>query len=327
MLTLVLFTQDAGPGLIHDLEALDRAMAPDIDMVVIDTGSVDDTLTHLRIFCEHRPVRLIQTEASDMDGAARVALARAQTHSPYMLILQPKDRVDPVAIKALSMQLDRQRPDVMVLGQQFWIGEPGAVVPAPDVVRADQIDEDPQADDLLDLRPDLARVLVHADLVKDPVPTNDPAHDWPQWRDLMGHTGRFGFFRDAVCAVPLPHVNTVSAIAMAQDAVSLGWANDTLRLADPAQADELIAGLTDLSTRIPPDQRDHAPAPLGPILQALAAKDQATALAHLALTFAARDRLCTQALQGVVMQLRRDLDLALPGPEYLRRLYDRIRPQ
>lgn len=327
MLSLVVFTQDAGPGLVHDLETLDRTMVPGIDVVLIDTGSVDYTLTHLRIFCEYRPARFIQIDTPDMDTTARIALARAQAHYPYMLVLQPKDRVNPVAIKALSAQLDRQRPDVVVLGQQFWIGEPGAVVPAPDAVRADQIDEGPHADDLLALRPDLKRVLVHADLVKDPVPTHDPAHDWPQWRNLMGHTGSFGFFRDAVLASPLPQPDALAAIAGAQDAVSLGWANDTLRLADPAQADELIAGLTDLSARVTPDQRDHAPAPLGPILQALGAKDHATAMAHLALMFAAQDRLYTQALQGIVMQLRSDLDLALPSPAYLRTLYDRIRPQ
>ena len=40
---------------------------------------------------------------------------------------------------------------------------------------------------------------------------------------------------------------------------------------------------------------------------------------------AAQDRARIAALTGEIRDLRRDLDLALPGPGYMRELYERLR--
>lgn len=337
MLSLVLITCNDGPagggGLRRHLATLAQALSKlaqrdQVEVILIDLGSHDDTLAELTDFAASQggAARLIRLDTPDLDVTAQTALARAEARHPYVLFLDPGDHLTPAALPQLVAQLTKDRPDVMVLAQGNWVGDPDVILPAADAARATSLGADPSATDLLTLTPDPRRLLIHRKAAAE-MPLGPPAQMWPLWETALTGAKSLGFFAPVLCHHRLHEVDATPALAAASNAHRLIWANDALYHGAPTQAGALITAAQSLTTQLTADQIAAAPAPLGPLLAALADGDPALAMAHLALYFAGQDRMHTTALAAAVTRLRTDLDTALPGPEYLRALYDRILAQ
>jgi hypothetical protein len=172
-----------------------------------------------------------------------------------------------------------------------------------------------------------------------------PAADLPgdDYEAAVQGAGRIGFVPAPVLLSPLPapcdpapQIATLSARLSAAprgDAPALlGRAllrlDDMLALLDPAQAEGFLAAARAFAAALPRRLRRQALAhegPSGAILSDLRRGDGASARARLTLHFAAQDRARVAALTGEIAQLRADLDLALPGPDYLVDLFHRAR--
>ena len=325
MLSLVLWTHDAGTSLRGTLQALTDVRAqPGVELILVDSGSRDDTLSELTQYAAGG-VPLIRIDADQAAGPTILTLMRAQAQHPYVLMLRPGDRVDPDALPGLIRYLEQERPATALLDHTHWLGDPALQIPAPDADRLAALPDAPDTATLRQLSPDLRRVLVHRDHDLCTAPSGDLAADWATW-DRIAALDPTLFPGRAVLSLEMPRITATDLLQAAArllgqspDAPALVWAADLLALADPDPAClEAAADLPSGAT---------APAPLGPILTALQAGDRATALACLAMVAARRERQMTTLLSAQVTRLRRDLDLALPGPDYLRALYDRIRSQ
>lgn len=105
-------------------------------------------------------------------------------------------------------------------------------------------------------------------------------------------------------------------------------AGDALRLSPAAAAQDTLEAAHQLLASLPRGLRRQAcaaPAPVGPLLNAVRRSRPDAALAQLALLANARTDQQIAALADGFTALRQDLDLALPGSDYLMDLYMRLR--
>ena len=334
MLSLVMFSYNAGPNLDRVLRNLQDVLhTPQLELILIDLGSTDDTLPSLDAFAGQNNLSLIKLDHPALNGTARMDLARAQATHPYVMQIAPDDHIDGPAVSSLTFYLEEIRPDVVVLGQGFWLGDTEIIGPAPDADRAAVLGGTPRAASLQDLTPDPYRVLVHAHLgtdIKAGSSIAETVHIWDQWRTLINNTYSLGFFAPVVKYTRFQEATALPAMAAAiqnQTDQNLIWTNDALWSTPLKEAATLLKSAQKLALHLTAKQRANAPNPLGQILQALAADEMALAMSHLTMHLAQNDRMWRENLTAGVTKLRADLDIALPAPDYLRDLYNRIRSQ
>ena len=334
MLSFALITHDEGPHLRRSLEALEQGLLPDEDLTVFDLGSTDDTLPELAGFMGTRPGDLIRLDTPDLSRSEAIALARKAARQPYVLMLDGCDLLRPEALDGLRRILVKE-PKAVVLRRDWGIAGVDAVLPAPDAGRMTALGPDPDRRALMALTPDPTRLLLHADFARELASEGTPSPDWALWQQVLTRADSVALHPEALWLSPLPTRPMAPALAAiaasaasAEDvAMMLAWAEDAPIFATPDEAPALLQAAQDMLTTLPSDHAAALPGtgPLGPVLTALKDGDTALALAHLALALAAQEHRRNEALSTALAGLRHDLDLALPGPAYLRDLYDRIR--
>ena len=333
MLSFCLITRDAGPLLRNALQRLALAMAPDEDITVIDCGSEDDTLPELASFLEPRPGELIRLDAPGPDRREAMTLAWGHARHPYLLCLDACDLVHPDGIGALRAQLLDKQPQVLVAQRNWWLGTPDLLLPSADTSRIGALGPTPTTEELLTLTPDPRRLVLHADLA---TRLTDRAHTeggMALWEHTLGAAEHTALCSEPAWASPLPDHPAAPMLAAVTDRQNdpagflraLNWADDALYLTGPDEAPALLAAAQPLLERLDPAQPLPAIGPITRILEALRDEGRAMGLAQLVLELSNLERQRNRALADAIGRLRADLDLALPGPEYLRQLYDRIR--
>ncbi|WP_204115969.1 hypothetical protein [Shimia biformata] len=355
MLTILLRIHAAdpvpAPVLRRALDHLRHALTGADHLVALVCGDPgDDTLPELaRAGLD--PVRM---DEADLSWAAALKLVPslvrdrteagtregAQNGGPYLLALDAADMIDPGALDRLRRRLagdGPDQPDLVVVNRGWWLGAPAVALPAPDADRLAALAPRPDRAALGALMPDPARLVIHRDLLArlDAADETDPVALWRlaleraerplPWSDVVW-LSRFRRRSAAPVFAAIPAGDDAAPAAREQ---ALTQAGDALAFTGPDEARAILRAAEDLLARLTPQLIPAAGIPgTGPaadLLRTLQDEGRAMALTGLLLDLATAEQRRTEALAAALSELRADLDLALPGPDYLRRLYDRIR--
>lgn len=366
MLTLMLMTRDDGRGLdlvLRQIAAARRIAsgpsggggaplaasaqsAEPLPVVIIDTGSSDGTLQRLRDFVAGpgQGAILICLQQPQLSLAAARELARAETGSAYVLGLTGRDRLQVDNLQPLLDVLEWQKPDLVIDPQGVWLtGGEQTALPAPDAARLQRGGPLNPAE----LMPDLNRLMPAADLVATQgtvAADAGPLGGWHSYDRWLQQAGKVVVAPAPLVLRPQPEPGLVSLLAALRDGLAqvrgqkrrallqrgLTVLGDEMAFCDPAQASEDAAAAWGFYRALGWRERRFAAAQPGAGGQLLAAlRQDGPLLATLVLgqMAAAQDRRRLAALTQEIRSLREDLDLALPGPDYLRILYERVRPR
>ncbi|MFV0383280.1 hypothetical protein [Paracoccus sp. (in: a-proteobacteria)] len=357
ILSVLVTIRNDTPGLATHLHQLARALDRLDRLVIVHDEVLADTAAHLRRFSEGpgRGAHILALDRAELVPRTLCRLARLVTATEYALHLGPQDFLCPDVIADLDDRLRQDRPDLAICASGWWVAGPYSALPEPETARLAEWADNPPAPgqapgQALSLRPDPRRlVLRDTDLdsaCREALRDGDPAADWACHDRIVGGAASIRVVPTPVLLFPLPAAERVArALTAARHALSakdpktprdtlrariLQRLSDELRHAGPAHAGADMAAARDLAASLSFRERRalrHATCPAGQLLAAAAAGDHALMAGILTQQAAARDRAAMLALQDEIARLRRDLDLALPGPEYLLQLYERLRPR
>jgi len=343
-----------GPRLATGLHQLARALDRMDRLVIIDTGTQDDMRAHLRVFAEGpgRGAHILFLDPGAVVPATARALARRETGAEYVLELGARDLLCAGATAALEAQLEETRPEVMICPHGWWVAGPSSGLPGPDAARlAAPVPAERYPQLFADPRRLLPRDPETEERCRQAVQAGNPGQGWACYEAVLGEAATVALAAGPVLLRPLPDCRAAAAVSAARAALEALPARaargpalaqllprifDELTQVDPANTDAVVAAARMLVGALPWRARRalrRAPVsapgtePAAQLLAAAAAGDQVGATTLVAQLAAARDRACMRALSGEIGQLRTDLDRALPGPDYLMELYERVRPR
>lgn len=347
MLGIVLITRDEGRDLELTLDALDALRAEGDVIVVADLGSRDGTRDRLDRYARGRPVRVRQLEADRIGRIDAMRLAASCCPDRHLLALRAADRLHPAGLRALRRRLAQtdQPAGGAVLANSGWRFLDGAdPLPRADAARLAALAPHSPVRDLARLLPDPARLVLPAALL---------TGDWARAASEGDATTRYRMLldqiRDPVAVLPetvLLRPRPLRPAAPAIEAVSAEIAaaaadrradlleglmlrvDEALTLSPGAQVLELAAAMERLHRALPRRLRAAArahPGPAGHVLSARHRGGLPGALSALALYAAGQAQARADHLAGALAAVRRDVDLALPGADYLELLYARSR--
>jgi len=360
----LLITRNAGPRLRLTCQSLAAALRPGDHVVVLDTGSEDDSIVRLRRFLaedgwgdgvSHDILTL--SDHPGMTNADWVRLARTKAGARWCIPLGGRDLVQGEAMDALRRQLpDPPEPDLLVLANRgWWLSGPHSALPCPDSRRWPQ--EPPGEIAAVrnvarTLAPDPARLVFGADFAAAPdaLPLSGLAPQppeklsleklWQSYDAAIAAAGEIRFFAAPIILAPMGQNGVSDGLELVQARlralppeggeleVLLHRLGDLMAVLEPQDGLKFLNEMKAVLAALPRRLRARACAhdsPAGQLLEALRKGGTAGAMPHLSIGFAARERAHMRALTGEIAQLREDVDLALPGEDYLLRLYDWVR--
>lgn len=342
MLTYLLATRTEGPDLDLVLRGLSRASGPDDRLLVFHTGD-GETLRRLQAFAAHHPTRIIQTDSplARLGDLLQLGLKMAET--AYTFALTPTDRLQGDAITAVRAHLGAAAPDLCLVNSAWWLADDEHPLPRTDSALFEALPMKPDAAACAGLLPDPGRLIFRtADWA-------DRTARWPKGLDGKALYDRaMADSTDLTCrtAPALLHLLTavdpgpvLSACTDALAACPKGaraaclaqWGpllDEHLALCPPAEARTILTALPGIIALLPRQVRrslDSQPGSFARLLAARLREGDLGAKAELSLLLAAQQQHRTDILAAAYGRLRQDLDLALPGPDYLHALYTRLR--
>ena len=339
-LSFLMITQNGGAGLWARCGALATVTVPGDEVLLYDTGESKDGAQLLRRFDqevgwgEGVVSRLVARSDICSEPVGGWAALRALSDHKSVLVLQDEARPTFDGIKMLRRLLETNAPELVLINSAWMLASPASVLPCPDVARWPEtgVQEGKAAHEAaLRLMPHPVRLF--------------PTGDLPcaEYETAVKGATRIGFVSTPVLLSPLPEpldptsqiseLDAWLAAAPYQSAPEtltcvLLQLDDLLMLLDPSYTEHFLDALRRFIDGLPRRLRRLAltyEGPIGAILSDLKRGDGASAIARLGLQFSAQDRARVGALTGEISQLRADLDLALPGPEYLMDLFQRTR--
>ena len=344
MLGFVLLTGDDGRQIDLCLHRLQGVVGEDLPLVIVDKGSRDGTLERVENFVGGAGpgVRLIKLDEPALTPAMAVALARTEIGAEYILGLTGQDLLCPETLEPLTRWLAAQKPDLAIIAQGWWQTGAGAILPPVDLAQMAAGGADPAM-----LVADPRRLMPSRELAArlEP-PGTGPLDEWKAYDAALAAAGAVMVWPDPVLLRPMPESPLQSLFsALTQHIQSLPHAErgaalstgvrrigDVMGFCDPSRAEAEIDAALGLFRTLGRGERKLACAVGGPAADLLAAlqdggRRHGRTAARLVLMgqTAVQDRVRIAALTGEIRDLRRDLDLALPGPGYMRELYERLR--
>lgn len=342
---LVAARQD-GPALWTAIRALAAALAPDERLILVDPGA--GTAPALRRLAAETPrpegtgIEVLALDAAAAASpAAWIGAAGSLAPDRPWLLFGGEDLVLPRGLAALRRRLAEGAPDLVLVNRAHRLAGAAAVLPAPDAGRwpagpetgagaareaAARLSAEPER---LVLSPAL-RAGLDAPGPADP----SPAAAWTFCDAVLDRAARPVLSPEPVAAAPLPDPDPAPVFRAAAALAGTGAQgldrallrlDDTIALLDPARAEPALDAAARFLSSLPRRRRRAAaahPGPSGRICAALRGRRPEGALAVLALAAAAQDRARMRAMAAEAAALRADLDLALPGPDYLALLHD-----
>jgi len=340
MLGFVLLAHNEGRQLELGLRALGQALEPGDPLLLIDAGSQDGSLELLQIFADEagRQAEILRLQEPGLSLAEAAQLARQQTGADYVLAMTGQDLLLPNVVAPLKAMLKAQKPDLMICNHSWWVAGVGAPLACVDASRVAGGEEAAQ------LLPDLRRLLPTSALaarLETPAATTALA-EWQAYDTWLAAAQSLAVFPEPVLLRPLPVERLGSMfddlVALLQGSPKrqcrmilqqqLPRISDEMILCDPAQAEADIASAVRFYSALNEDDQRWAaqfPGPVGELMAAVCSGEPAAVRMVLSLQASTQDRARLLALTAEIRQLREDLDLALPGPEYLLELYQRLR--
>lgn len=353
MLGFVLMTRNEGRrldlGLRRLAVALQDGAESGAELLVIDAGSQDDTLARLQAFVAGpgRGAEILRLDAGPIHMQAGLRLARDRLEAPYLLGLTGQDLICPAAIGPLRARLRAEQPDMMICNHGWWLAGPASVLDCADADRmaalaktgtgAGKGDRAPERAALHRLLADPRRLVAGPD-----VAAAEAGADWDVYDAALDRAGRVSVFGDPVLLRPVPGDRLAGLFGLAEAKLRacpgpqrpallerlLQRLGDAMMFCDPGRAADTLAAAEQFRAAPAWRLRDAGktrPGPAAQLLEALQSGGAPAGLAVLAVQAAAQDRARLLALSAEIQALREDLDLALPGPDYLLELYERVR--
>lgn len=339
MLSFAMATRNEGRALDDTLRMLGATMAPEDHLIAIDAGSTDRTVARLMEFAERAPCTVLQLDTPEIRLAQALLLALDSAQTAYVMWLGPRDHLRPEALSDLRQCLEVTAPDLAVTDSGWWYATPDRVWPRADAARAATLPPDAAKSTLLALCPDPRRLVIarRAEPHLRPI-LNDATSDPTLYAALVAAATRPAFVAAPVMlhaldsTDPAPQLEALRQHLPADSQAALHmitvWSDDAVLRTAPDQAEALCAQLLAVWQALPPALQDAPCTHNGPsaaLFAALRAGGIRDAMLHFALSALARQQQQSAHLAAENTQLRHEVQAALPGPDYLRRLYDRAR--
>jgi len=342
MLTFVMTTGDEGPDLDLTLRALAHAKGPEDVLLVFHTGD-DRTLARLQTFAAEHPTKIIRTDnpVGERGDLLRVALEMVETD--YTMVLTPTDRLQPDAFRALRKTLQQETPDLCLIGSAWWLADADHPLPRSDNALLEAMPQRPTATNYLSLLPDPRRLVFRtvewlARLATWPPSANDK--DFYE-RALTQSTELMAAPAPVLLHLYAPSNPAPALLSFTEDlagrpkseraACLAEWVpflDEQLTLCPPAETSLILNALPNIVDHLPRSLKrnmSQQPSAFACLLDAQIKDGSSGAKAELSLQISAQQQYRTDILASAYGRLRQDLDLALPGPDYLRSLYTRLR--
>lgn len=342
MLTFAMATENEGPDLDLALRALAEAKGPEDALVVFHTGD-DRTLARLQTFAAHHTAQIIRTDGPIGDRADLLRLALEMAETNYTMVLAPTDRLHPDAFSALRKIVTQENPDLCLVHSAWWLADADHPLPRSDSALFETLPLRPTATDCAYLLPDPRRLIFRTADWRARLATWPPAEDdrafyeraLAQSTELMAAPAPV-LLHLYVPANPAPALlgfaRALAARPKAERTACLvewmPFLDESLTLCPPDETSAVLGTLPDIITELPRPFRwnmARLPGAFARLLEAQITEGRVGAKAELSLQISAQQQRRTDILASAYGRLRQDLDLALPGPDYLRNLYTRLR--
>lgn len=345
MLSFVMVTHNEGTAFEKTLHALAQAMQRGDRVIAIDTGSTDGTLVRLARFSEGVGCDIISLDTNSFNASEALALGLERAQTAYVMLLDACDRVHPGWLWHLRNRLKSDAPDLAMINTVWGSGD---LERATARVDASRLEEMPAVADTASLhrvcpeprRMVLARETWHAHAAL--LATAPTVHALYTQIAKLGDSCAFVnapiVQQHPSCVDPVPLLEALVTHIMStprgQQATALQdgliLADDVVARTSPDRAVELVTALEAFATRLPRWIRTTLvkhDGPAGVLWRARKQGGQQGALLWLAQKALAEQQQQNAHLTKQVEQLHAQLKLALPKPDYLRALYDRVRNQ
>lgn len=343
MLSFAMVTRNEGCALDGTLQALHAAMSPGDHLVAIDAGSTDGTVARLADFAERAPATIFQLDVQEVSRTEAMILALDADRSDYVMWLGPRDQPQSQALSDLRAGLKATSPDLAVVNSGWWDANPDHGLDRTDAHVAATLSRNASGAALLQLCPDPRRLVMARTAQAHLRPLlSGTTGDAALYAALVGAASRPAFIgARAVLHVqdwadPSPQLGTLVRLLQSDrvtdDAVTLGmirvWVDDAILRTPADRAAALCAQLQAVWQAVPSGLQDPLEThegPSGTLFAALHRAGVQDAMLHFALSKLARQQERMAHLAAEYTHLRHSVQTALPGPDYLRRLYDRAR--
>lgn len=342
MLTFAMTTANEGPDLDLTLRALTQVKGPDDALLVFHTGDAP-TLARLQSFAANHRTQIIQTDGPMDDRGDFLRLALQMAETDYTIALSPTDRLLPEAFTALRETLKQETPDLCLFNSAWWLADTDHPLPRGDNALFDTLPLQPAAKDCAGLLPDPRRLIFRT---ADWLPR---LATWPRameeraiYQRALTESTKLMVLRAPVLLHLYGSANPARALSGFTQALAARpkreraaclaeWTlflDEELALCPATETSAVLSALPEIIAQLPrPVRRRMAqqPGALAQLLNARIKEGAPGAKAELSLQISAQQQRRTDILASAYSKLRQDLDLALPGPDYLRNLYTRLR--
>lgn len=338
-------TCNEGTAFEEALHAVAQAMQHGDHVIAIDTGSTDGTLERLARFGEGVGCDVIRLDKDTFTASEALALGLEMAQTAYVMLLDARDRVHPDLLWHLRNRLKSDQPDLAMINTVWWSGDPEHARPRVDAARMETLPAVVDVAALHRLCSEPRRMVfaretwrAHAALLAQ-APT---AH--ALYTQITKSGDRCAFVNAPVVqqhprfvapvrllealGTHITHMPRGQQAEALQDSLIL--ADDVVARTSPDKAVELVTALEAFAARlsrwIRPGLVNHE-GPAGALWRARRQEGRQGALLWMAHRALAEQQQQNARLSTQLEQLHQQLELALPRPDYLRALYDRVRNQ
>ena len=342
MLTFAMTTGNEGPDLDLTLRALAQVKGPHDALLVFHTGD-EPTLARLQSFAANHRTQIIQTDGPMDDRGDFLRLALQMAETDYTIALGPTDRLLPEAFTALRETLQQENPDLCLFNSAWWLADADHPLPRGDNALFDTLPLRPAAKDCAGLLPDPRRLIFRTADWQPRLATWPPAmEERAIYQRALTESTKLMVLRAPVLLHLYCSANPARALSGFTQALAarpkreraaclaewMPFLDEQIALCPPTETSALLDTLPDVIAQLPRSvRRDMArlPGTFARLLEAQITDGRVGAKAELSLQMSAQQQRRTDILASAYSKLRQDLDLALPGPDYLRNLYTRLR--
>jgi glycosyltransferase involved in cell wall biosynthesis len=345
MLSFVMVTHNDGAAFEEALHALAPALQRGDRLLAIDTGSTDGTLERLSRFGEGVGCDTIRLDTDTFTVSEALALGLLVAQTAYVMLLDTRDRVHPGWLWHLRNRLKSDQPDLAMINTVWWSGDLERAYSRVDAARMEKLPPLVDTTSLQRLCPEPRRMVLaraawraQAALLAQAPTAHALYTQITKLADSCAFVNAPIVHQHPSFVAPVPllealgtHITRMPRRQQAnalQDRLIL--ADDLVNRTPPDRAAELVTALETFAARlsrwIRPALGKHE-GPAGALWRARKQEGRQGALLWLAHKALAEQQQQNAHLTKQVEQLHTQLEMALPKPDYLRALYDRVRNQ
>lgn len=112
IVSIVVPAYNAGQYISECLESILAQTYPNIEVIVVDDGSRDDTALVVERYCADGRVKLIRTENRGVSAARNTGMDNCNSDG-YLMFVDADDRIMPTAVEDMKTEMDRLQADIV----------------------------------------------------------------------------------------------------------------------------------------------------------------------------------------------------------------------